>query len=243
MTDQKPTIIAPFITLAIGMVVAAMIIAGGLKNFRNYDNYVSVKGLAEQDVEADLAIWTIKHTATGNDLSAVQKTVKGNASKIDAFLKSYNVESKEIASRDITVTDLMAQNYRQANAYDNRYIVTEIIVVRSDDIDKVSLASQNVGTLLDQNIVLMSNGNGQDVSFIFTGLNDIKPDMIERATENAREAADQFASDSGADVDDIKYANQGVFQILPRDTDEAYAERQSRYKTVRVVSTLQFYLE
>ena len=233
-----------FVFLSIAIVLAAMIVAGGLKNFRNYENYVSVKGLAEQDVEADLAIWRIKHTATGNNLAEVQKTVKANSQKIETFLKNYGLGANDIATRDITVTDMMAQQYRQGYVdEENRYIVSEVLVVRGTDIDKINTASQNVGALLDQNIVLVSNGDGQDVSYIFTGLNDIKPDMIERATENAREAADQFASDSGADVGDIKYANQGVFQSLPRDTDDSYNERQYRYKRVRVVSTLQFYLE
>ena len=104
-------------------------------------------------------------------------------------------------------------------------------------------AYQDSGRLLEQNVALITEQNQPPVDYIFTGLNDIKPAMIEEATREARAGAEQFAKDSGAQVGGIKTASQGVFQILPRDSDNSYQERQYRYKTVRVVSTLQFYLE
>jgi hypothetical protein len=107
--------------------------------------------------------------------------------------------------------------------------------------------------LLQKGIVLNSNP-GQGLSYKFTALNSIKPDMITEATRNARAAADRFAADSGSKVGSIRQANQGVFSILPADqgsdTGEAgpggyggFAADASLMKTVRVVTTVQYYLD
>jgi hypothetical protein len=118
-----------------------------------------------------------------------------------------------------------------------------VLTVRSEEVNKVDAAYQNSGDLLEQNVSLIVQQNQSPIEYIFTGLNDIKPQMIAEATNSAREAAEQFAKDSGARVGGIKYANQGVFQILPRDSNNSYEERQSRYKTVRVVSTINFSIQ
>ena len=79
--------------------------------------------------------------------------------------------------------------------------------------------------------------------YVYTKLNDIKPGMIAEATKSARESATQFAGDSGTNVGGIKDAYQGIFEILPRDSNNGYQERGERFKTVRVVSTIRFYLD
>jgi hypothetical protein len=105
--------------------------------------------------------------------------------------------------------------------------------------------------LLQKGIVLNSNP-GQGPTYKFTGLNSIKPDMITEATRNARAAADRFAQDSGSKVGSIRQANQGVFSILPADqgsdTGEVggggdFAADSSLMKSVRVVTTVQYYLD
>ena len=226
--------------LAVSIAFAGFMISAGLKEFRSSDRTVNMKGLSLKDVEADLAIWTIKHSATGNDLSAVQNTIKSNGIKIRNFLNSNGLGGNDIAGRRLEVTDLLAQAYRQNGAAQSRYIISEVISVRSNNVNAVDAAYQKSGELLSQNVSLISEQNQSPIEYIYTGLNDIKPEMIAEATKSAREAAQQFAADSGAKVGGIRNAYQGVFQILPRDSDNSYQERQSRYKTVRVVSTIKF---
>jgi uncharacterized protein len=232
--------------LALGIAAGSYFITQGLIHFRSFDRSVSVKGLAVMDVEADLVLWPIKHAATGNDLPAVQQSVEENSRKVIAFLKAQGLTEKDIAARKIEVTDLLAQSYRPENAQDMRFIVSETVMVRTNSVDAVDKASQNVGDLLRQGVSLARDPNSGTSGFpeyIYTKLNDIKPGMIAEATRNARASAAQFAKDSGAKVGAIKDAYQGVFEILPRDSGASYTERQERHKTVRVVATLQFYLE
>ncbi len=228
--------------LGAALIVSGFTIGKGLMNFRNFENTVNVKGLATKDVEADLAVWTIKHTATGDVLADVQRTIQSNSVKIDAYLKRSGLQKEDILTRKLEVTDLLAQPYRPENVQ-SRYIVSEIILVQSPNVDLVDKAFQNQGEILAQNISLVAEQGLSPIEYIFTGLNDIKPEMIAEATKNARESAQQFARDTGANVGGLQYASQGVFQIFPRNSENSYDERRYRYKTVRVVSTLQFYIE
>lgn len=226
--------------LALSIAFAGLMIHGGMKEFRSSDRTVNVKGLSVKDVEADLAIWTMKHTATGDNLAQVQAMINSNSEKIRAFLRANGLGEKDIAGRRLEVADLLAQAYRQQGADQSRFIISEVISVRSSNVDSVDAAYQKSGDLIAQNISLVSEQNQSPIEYIFTGLNDIKPEMIAEATKSARESAEQFASDSGASIGGIKYATQGYFQILPRDSENAYAERQSRFKSVRVVTTVNF---
>ena len=237
------SLVIGLVLLALSIIAAGFMISSGMKEFRSSDRTVSMKGLSEQDVEADLALWTIKHSATGNDLTRVQNVIESNSGKIRAFLQTNGLTQNDIAGRRLEVTDLLANPYRAQGAENSRYIIAEVLTVRSEEVNKVDAAYQNSGDLLEQNVSLIVQQNQSPIEYIFTGLNDIKPQMIAEATNSAREAAEQFAKDSGARVGGIKYANQGVFQILPRDSNNSYEERQSRYKTVRVVSTINFSIQ
>jgi hypothetical protein len=91
-------------------------------------------------------------------------------------------------------------------------------------------------------VVISAEGGPQGPFYLFTRLNDIKPDMIADATKNARAAAEQFAKDSEASLGSIRQASQGLFQILPRDAAPGQMEEKQVMKTVRVVSTVDYLL-
>ena len=230
--------------LACGIGFAGLKIHDGLTQFRSYDNYVTVKGLAMRDVEADLAVWPIAHVVTGDDLAVVQGVLEERTKDVMAFLNDVGIDDSDIEKQQISVVDLLAQSYRQNNASQNRFIVTQTVIVRSEDIAAISAAAENIGDLIKKGVVLANqNSNNTGPTYLFTKLNDVKPAMIAQATKNARDAADQFANDSGQTVTGIRRAYQGMFQILPRDQTYTIPESAQKYKTVRVVSTIDFYLE
>ncbi len=230
------------IILGLSIFFAGGQINSGLKNFRGHDRFVTMKGLAEQDVQADLAIWTLAYTETGNDLTSLQNLMDQRGQTVVSFLKKNGLNDDEIELKQVQVQDLMAQSYRQNNATENRYILTQTYLVRTENIEAVAKASKNLGDLIRQNVVFAQGGSTLP-TYLYTKLNDVKPDMIAEATKNAREAAKEFAQNSGQKVGGIKYASQGVFQILSRDETYALPESQQVDKKVRVVSTIQFNLE
>ncbi len=124
----------------------------------------------------------------------------------------------------------------------NRFVLTEDIVVRSKDMDKLVAASRNISDLLKNGVVLTSDQYNSGASFVFTRLNDLKPEMLTQATKRARAAAEQFARESGAKVGAIFSANQGLFTIgpainIPNERPDKQVE-----KKVRVVTTITYFL-
>jgi hypothetical protein len=235
-------LVISLLILGLGIAHAGTSILEGLKNFRSYDRSVTMKGLAQRDVTADLAIWPISYTETGNDLVALQNLMEKRGQDIIAFLKEHGIKDEEIELQQVQVQDLLAQSYRQNNVGDNRYILTQTYLARTNDIENLEKASKNIGTLIKKGVVFSSNSTSTP-TYLYTKLNDIKPDMLAEATRNARDAAKEFAKNSGQEVGEIKDASQGVFQILPRDDTYMIPESQQKYKTVRIVSTISFYLE
>lgn len=235
-------LIISLIILALGIGYAGQQIHDGLTNFKSYDRSVAMKGLAEKDVVADLALWPIAYTETGNNLPALQDLMDTHGKTIISFLKSYGLTDDQISLQQVNVQDLMAQSYRRNDAGNNRYILSQTYLVRTNNIDAVEKSSKDIGELIRKGIVF-SNSNASTPTYLFTKLNEIKPAMIAEATKNARKAAQEFANNSGQEVGTIKSASQGIFQILPRDQSYTIPEAQQKHKTVRVVSTIRFYLE
>lgn len=233
----------PAALVALGLVGAGLLAGDGVARARLGDRFVTVKGVAEEDVEADLAIWNLQFTAGGNDLSQVQRTLERNLDLTLAFLEERGIPGDQVQVQGIRVVDAAANPYQQGPVT-NRFSVTRTVTVRSEEPGVVARASAQVGTLVAAGVVLVSGqewGPGGP-TYVFTRLNDVKPRMIAAATGRAREAAAEFARDSGSDLGGIRRANQGVFEILPRDPAPGVGEEQRMEKKVRVVTTVEYYL-
>jgi len=205
-------------------------------------NFVTVKGLAEMDVRADLAVWDLRVVVTGNQLTAVQNDLNRQREEIHAFLAKRGFTTDEIADGRVETNDLKANPYRSETNDDIRYILQQSVKVRSTNVTAVESALSSTGDLIAKGIVFDSQSYGSPVSYIFTRLNDIKPEMLEKATKNATAAAAEFAKSSGSKVGKIRRAQQGVFSILPRE-ETSESESAQIDKKVRVVSTVEFWLD
>ena len=238
------------VLLAVGLIVGCWILGSQIKATRLSDRYVTVKGLVERTVKSDLAIWPLSYKEAGDDLASVYARTEADKKSILQFLEQQGIQPPEIEEGLIRVVDTQAVEYGGNTRAPHRYIVEQQITVRTSRVDQVAAAAQKTMQLLQKGIVLNSNV-GQGLIYKFNGLNQIKPDMITEATRNARAAADRFASDSGSKVGSIRQANQGVFSILPAGGGSApegsgegyYGSDSSIMKTVRVVTSVQYYLE
>ena len=204
-------------------------------------NIVTVKGLAEMDVTADLAVWEIKFTVTSDNLQTAQKELSSRYQTIYEFLQKQGLKPEEVSEGRIDTNDLMTNPYRDRNVI-SRYILTQTVLVRSNNVDLVKKAVNATGELVAKGVVFDSQSYGSPVSYIFTKLNDIKPQMLEEATKNAQAAAEEFAKSSHSKVGKIRRASQGVFSILPREQTANAQEMTQIEKKVRVVSTIESYI-
>lgn len=226
--------------VAVGIASAGWFVKEGLMTFRKEDRVVSMKGLSERDVEADLSIWTISHSGTSNNLAELQQSIEKNQNIILDYFKNTGFAENELSIQPLQAQDLLAQPYRPDGVERGRYIITQMITIRTADMDKMDTALSNLGRLLSQGVTLT---NSMQPSYMYTRLNDIKPEMLAEAVENARQSAQEFAASSGQNIGRVKSAYQGVFQILPRDPVNYASEQNQRYKKVRVVSTIDFFIE
>ncbi len=236
--------------LAIGLIVGGWLLGSQIKATRLSDRYVSVKGLVERTVKSDLAIWSLSYKEAGDDLAQVYAKTEADKKTILEFLQQQGIQSSEIDLGVIRVVDTQANEYGGPQRPAHRYIVEQPITVRTSRVDQVGAAAQKSLVLVQKGIVLNSE-RGQALSYKFNGLNSIKPDMISEATRNARSAAERFASDSGSKVGAIRTARQGVFSIVAanqggaggEDGSSDYNADASLMKTVRVVTSVDYYLE
>lgn len=241
ITISKIVLAAPFI-VAVGVALAGYFIGDGIVKNKTADRYVTVRGTAEVEVEADFAVWNLKFVNAGNDLQTLlQKSTNDQKLVIDFFTKNgISQDEYEITSYD--VMDMQTQIYRNSNENQNRYIVSQNIMITSNDTKKIAATSSQLSDLLNSGVIFDDQG-GNSPQYYYTSLNSIKPKMIEDATKNARESAEQFAKDSGAKVGQIRTASQGLFSINAiGDTGNWQYEMRQRKKQVRVVNTIQFYL-
>lgn len=235
MTTARALIPAALI-LSLGLIGGGWLLGDGLTRARRADRAVTVRGLAEQDVTADLATWTIATSAAGSDLASLQAKSDADGNAVLAFLKAKGFTAEEIEAGGIGVNQYVDGNGRQ------NITIRRKIQLRTTRVMQARTAFADQAELMRQGVVFDSDYGGMVYSF--TKLNDVKPPMIAAATKNAREGAEQFAKDSGAEVGEIKSASQGYFSIIPRDGDNAgAAATASPFQKVRVVTTIDFYLK
>jgi hypothetical protein len=222
------------VLLALGLIGLGMSLSAGFLKYRAQERTVEVKGLAEREVPANLAIWPISYTDTDNDLPALYARFEAHKTAIEAFLKEREFEPAEITFGPPTIVDRQAREYgEQGGKF--RYLGRAVVTVYTPKVDEVRAAIGKLGDLGKQGVVV--SGEGPGVQFVFDGLNSIKPVMIEQAVKNARESAGKFATDTASALGKVKRAAQGQFSIEDRDASTPHI------KKVRVVSTIEYYLQ
>ena len=232
------------VILALGLAAAGLLAGWGFARGRAADRFVTVKGVSEREVKADLAIWPLRVAAADNDLGRAHASLQQSVGRIREFLVRHQLDTANAALQDFSVSDALANQYGPADRAGVCYVIRQTVVVRLTDPERVLTASQRVGELVSAGVVLSSGGEygGGGPTFVFTGLNVLKPPMIAEATARAREAAAQFARDSRSEIRGIRQASQGVFEILPRDGAPGITQEGQIVKTVRVVSTVEYFL-
>jgi uncharacterized protein len=225
--------------LAVGVTIGGALIGNGFARAKSADRYVTVKGVTEREVRADLAIWPLHVVAADNDLNIAHARLEKSIAGVRQFLAAQGLDTTKVELSGFSVSDAQANEY-SGERRGSRYILKQTVAIRSADVDKVLAASQRVGDLASVGVSLSSGGEygpgGGGPTFIFSGLNKLKPPMIAEATAHARR-------DSHSSLGGIRQANQGVFEILPRDEAPGITEGSQVAKRVRVVSTVDYFLK
>lgn len=222
--------------ILLGLAVLGHLLGRAAIEFKEYERTVTAKGLSEREYEADIVIWPIQFTKAGNVLTKLYNSIEKSTSEIKRFLEKNGIQSNEISFSQPAITDKSAQQYANNSRADFRYTAFQTVTVYSKNVKAVRTVMNSLSKLGKKGIVFTGSNYQNQTEYIFTRLNEVKPEMIEEATRKAREVAEKFAADSQSRLGKIKKAYQGQFSISPRDKNNPHI------KKVRVVSTVEYYL-
>jgi hypothetical protein len=218
------------VVIAIGLGVAGSNVGKGIERFRIDDRTITVKGLAEQDVAADYATWNLVFRRGGNSFSEVQRALANDREQVLAFLRKAGLEPTEYEIQPLQIEDLYSRDFAAQNQ-PLRYTGTGRVSVKSKRTELVTKTALAVDPLVQQGVALMR------------GFNEVKAPLLAAATRNARQQAEQFAKEAGANLGRLRSANQGVISISGADGNQFGDDLGSRMKRLRVVSTFQYELD
>ena len=237
MTDSnKSNPLVLGICLILGLSSLGYLLGDAAIRFKEYERKVTVKGLSEREFKADIVIWPIQFSTASNDLGKMYQSIDDSTNMITEFLVSAGINASSISYSSPAINDKSAQQYGNDSRAEFRYTASQNVTVYSKNIDAIRDVMGRMSELGKQGIVFTAGYYQSQTEYIFTRLNEVKPDMIEEATRKAREVAEKFASDSKSTLGKIRSASQGQFSINARDKNNPHI------KKVRVVSTVSYYL-
>jgi hypothetical protein len=237
LQDSRAVLLGAVAIFAIGLTTSGYVLGDGLRRAKMAERTVTVRGVSERDVTADLATWSVDFSQQGDDLAPVQQSVDSQARSVRDFFRHAGFRPEDIADSDVSVS-------RERPRYDekgpDKLTVKRSIQLRTNDVMKARAAYARQAELLRDGVEL----SGGSISYTFTKLNALKPAMIAEANQNARRSAEEFAHDSGASVGRIKSASQGYFSVGARDgeacDDCGSTGGNSPFQKVRVVTTIDY---
>jgi hypothetical protein len=224
------------VSIFLGLSTLGYLARNAAISVKEYERSVTVKGLAEQEHIADVVIWPIQFTEAGNTLDGTYTALDNSAEKVRSFLEDRGIQDHEITFATPFLTDKSAQRYGGMENFEFRFVATQTATVYSENVQEIRQIMSELVELGKQGVTLSGDEYQVRPEYLFTRLNEIKPEMIEQATIEARKAAQKFAEDSNSELGKIKTASQGQFSITDRDNNNPHI------KNVRVVSTIVYYL-
>lgn len=218
--------------IAVGIVFCGWYIYLGMSKYANKDRAVTVKGLSTRDVEADYAVWPLAYSWSGNDLPALYEKVEQVTGRVKQHLLSLGFEEADIRQGSVSVSNNWENYYGNRPEY--RYTLSTSLIVSTNKVQMVVASQGKESSLLKEGIIVKTESWNLD--YQFNGLPELKPEMIEEATQNARAVAKKFAEDAKCSLGSIRRASQGQFSV---ESDQY----QPWVKHVRVVTTVDYYLD
>ncbi len=233
---EKRNLLLPAVIIALGIAFFGICMKMGIDGFAAKDRNVTVKGLAEREVDADKVTWPIPTKELGNDLAELYERINITTQKVKAFLKKNGLTEKEIAINAPVVIDLNAERY-STNNQPYRYNITSVVTVTSNNVKLVRDIISRQGELLRQGVAVVDGGYENPIRYEYVSFQQMKPEMMREAIHNAETTAQLFAESSNSSLSKIVSATQGQFSIEDRDANTPYI------KKVRVVTTVTYALD
>jgi hypothetical protein len=241
LQDSRAVLLGAVAIFAFGLTTSGYALGDGLRRSKMAEHRsVTVRGVSERNVTADLATWSVNFSHEGTELAPVQQSVDLQANATRAFFRRAGFRPSEITDGDVSLSREQPHDRDGNPIGPQKLTVSRSIQLRTNDVMRARAAYARQAELLRDGVEL----SGTSISYTFTRLNSLKPEMIAEATRNARESAEQFARDSRVDVGKLKSASQGYFSVGARDGEDCddcgSSGGSTPFQKVRVVTTVDY---
>ena len=225
-----------------------MFLAHAYKTRGDQNGTISVTGLGEIDFESDQAIWTGRFEASSVNLVDAFAKIKDQRTKVENYLLSKGVKQEEIQFEQVSTYERDKSVYNDQGKYVgsvfSKFELSQRVVVDSEDLDLVASVSREISELLKEGVQITSD----NPDYYYSKLDELKLNLIEKASENGRIRAEQIAKNSKSNIARLKDARLGVFQILGKNSGESYSwggtfNTSSRMKTASITVKMDFEVE
>ncbi len=224
--------------LAIGLALGAFILGNAYKYKFKSTESINVTGNALKDFNADLVKWRATFSRKDFDLRVASDQLKEDQKVVRDFLISQGIKPNEIVFEAVNIskdfqygTDSNGASTSQFTGYN----LSQDATIESKDLDKIEKASREISNLISQGIELSSS----NPNYYYSKLEDLKLELIAKASENAKQRAENIASKSGGSLGNLQKADLGIFQITGKNDNEEYSSggslnTTSRQKTAQI---------
>ena len=241
LQDSRVVLLGAVAIFAIGLTTSGYALGDGLRRSKMAEHRsVTVRGVSERNVTADLATWSVNFSHEGTELGPVQQSVDDQARAVRAFFQRAGFRPDQITDSDVSLMRDQPRDREGNPIGPQKLTVSRSIQLRTNDVMRARAAYARQAELLRDGVEL----GGTSITYTFTHLNELKPRMIAEATRNARDSAEQFARDSGVSVGKMKTASQGYFSVGARDGEDCddcgSSGGSSPFQKVRVVTTIDY---
>ncbi|HUJ10719.1 MAG TPA: SIMPL domain-containing protein [Verrucomicrobiae bacterium] len=233
------------VCIATATIVSSVILSQGFIHVMEMTRQqITVTGSANKQIDSDYVVWRGSFSIRDADLATGYKQLSADLDKVKEYLTSKGVKEDELTISQITIEQLYKKDEHgnDTNEFmDNR--LTQLVEVRSEDVAKVTQISREITELINQGVQF--NSGAPD--YFYRQLDGLKVEMLARATENAKQRAENMARATGNKIGAIRSARMGVFQITPSTSTEVsdmgINDTSSPDKKVTAVVTASFAIE
>ncbi|WP_445955060.1 SIMPL domain-containing protein [Yeosuana sp.] len=211
------------IVFGLAIIAASIILGHAVINRNKQVGTISVTGLGQTNFTSDLIVWEARFSQINNDLKQAYADLKKDKEAILEYFKSKGISDSMLVFNAVQTDKNFKQNYTADGKYLGQeftgYTLSQTVQINSTNVEKVEKISREVTELLNKGIQLYSLAP----RYYYTKLEDLKIEMVSRATENARLRAKSISENSGATLGKLSTAQMGIFQITGQNSNEDYS--------------------
>ncbi|WP_194775228.1 SIMPL domain-containing protein [Pararhodonellum marinum] len=230
---------------AIAIIVSSLVLGNAFINRNQKSGTIDVTGLGEQDFTSDLIVWEGNFSRENMEIQQAYAELERDRKAVTDYLIKKGIPQEVIIFKAVNTNPLYQQNYNSSGNYMGQtflgYQLNQSLQIESKEVEKVEGISREITELLLQGVKFYS----QAPRYYYTQLDDLKIEMISKATEDARIRAEKIAENANSKLGKLISANMGIFQITGQNSNEDYSwggtfNTSSKEKTASITMRLSY---